>query len=153
MISSRIMKHLRSYIKHSTQYFIRLPGASKSFLTEQNRTEQNTLFIHGCLIRHNDRFQWSVVSSGIMIASFSTHLRKYRVKLCVSCLILYCYCKLGWSPYWVFWLLKQPNTHEIPTSLVHLWRQWYCVFHGELFCVYLKVNTLTRPLHLKRNQL
>ena len=34
MISSRIMKHLRSYIKHSTQYFIRLQDASKSFLTK-----------------------------------------------------------------------------------------------------------------------
>ena len=34
MISSRIMKHLRSYIKHSTQYFIRLQDASKLFLTK-----------------------------------------------------------------------------------------------------------------------
>ena len=34
MISSKIMKHLRSYIKHSTQYFIRLQDALKSFLTK-----------------------------------------------------------------------------------------------------------------------
>jgi len=49
--------------------------------------------------------------SRLRLASFSTHfsVRKYRMKQYVSCLILYCYCKLGWSPFWVFWLQKRPK--------------------------------------------
>ena len=51
--------------------------------------------------------------------------------------VWYCIVTVSWVgplfEYFDFW--NGLSTHEIPTSLYHLWRQWYCVFHGEFFCV------------------
>ena len=80
--------------------------------------------------------------SRLRLASFSTHfsVRKYRMKQYVSRLILYCFCKLGWSPFWVFWLLKRPkhpwNTNifvPFVTSMILCFPRWTFLCVGVAF--------------------